>query len=153
MDNKNESQSYKSEINNEDSISNGGNSNSKNNNKMKNYKSQSNTTLKLNKLEKNEESLLKRESHKVPLSQYYNKELSKKYANFLKSKRFKISNIFDEKNSKKFLDKKDKCMQRIVLPDIIDEKNKDNPNENEKEKAPKVVESQEFKRILKIDVL
>ena len=151
MENKNESQSYKSEINNEDSISNGGNSNNKN--KNKNKKSQSNNILKINKLEIHEESPLKRKSHKLPLSQYYNKELSKIYANFLKSKRFKISNIFDEKNSKKFLDKKDKCMQRIVLPDIIDEKNKDNPNENEKEKAPKVVESQEFKRILKIDVL
>ena len=137
MENKNESQSYKSEINNENNMSNRENSNSQNNNSNKNYKSQSNTTLKLNKLEKNEESLLKRESHKVPLSQYYNKELSKKYANFLKSKNFKISNIFDEKNSKKFLDKKDKCMQRIVLPDLIDEKNKDSFNEKEKEKAPK----------------
>ena len=133
MENKNESQSFKFEINNEDSISYRGNSSSKNENKNK--KSQSNTILKLNKLEKNEKCLLKRKSHKVPLSQYYNKELSKIYTNFLKSKRFKISNLFDEKNSKKFLDKKDKCMQRIILSDIIDEKNRDDPKENEK--APK----------------
>ena len=131
MENKNENQSYKSEINNEDSISDGGNSNSR----KKNKKSQSNIILKINKLKIHEESLLKKKSQKLPLSQYYNKELSNIYANFLKNKIFKISNIFDEKNSKKFLDKKDKCMQRIVLSDIIDEKNKDDPYEEEK--APK----------------
>ena len=84
-------------------------------------------------MEKNEKCLLKRKSHKVPLSQYYNKELSKIYANFFKAKRFKISNEFDARNAKKFLDKKDKCLQRIVLSDIIEEKVKDIPNEREKE--------------------
>ena len=129
MENKNESQSYKSDINNEKNkpIS---------DDKNKSHKSQSNTILKLNKLERYEKSLLKeKKSHKVPLSQYYNKELSKIYSNFLKSKRYKISNQFDEKNAKKFLDKKDKCMQRIVLSDTLEEKNKD--DFNEKEKAPK----------------
>ena len=132
MENKNESQSYESETNNEDNISNGGNCINKN--KNKNYKSQPNTIIKPNKFEKNEESLLKeKKSHKVPLSQYYNKELSKIYANFFKAKRFKISNEFDARNAKKFLDKKDKCLQRIVLSDIIEEKVKDIPNEREKE--------------------
>ena len=135
MENKNENQSYKSESNNEDNMSSRGNSNNKN--KNNNYKCQSNTLITFNKLEKHEESPLKRKNHKVPLSQYYNEELSKLYSNFLKSKRFKISNVFDAKNSKKFLDKKDKCMQRIVLSDIIEEKKKDDPNENEKGKAPK----------------
>ena len=132
MENKNESQSYESETNNEDNISNGGNCINKN--KNKNYKSQPNTIIKPNKFEKNDESLLKeKNSHKVPLSQYYNKELSKIYANFFKAKRFKISNEFDARNAKKFLDKKDKCLPRIVLSDIIEEKVKDIPNEREKE--------------------
>ena len=52
-------------------------------------------------MENYEESPLKeKKSHIVPLSQFYNKELSKIYANFLKPKKFKISNKFDEKNSK-----------------------------------------------------
>ena len=46
---------------------------------------------------------------------------------------FKISNEFDEKNAKKFLDKKDKCMQRIVLSDNIEENNKDDFTKKEKE--------------------
>ena len=134
MEYKNGSQLYESENNKEDNISIRGNSNNKH--KKINYISQSNTLIKINKLEKSEESLLKeKKSHKVPLSQYYNKELSKIYANFLKSKRNKISNQFDDKNAKKFLDKKDKCMQRIVLSEEIEEEKKD--DFNEKQTAPK----------------
>ena len=134
MEYKNGNQLYESKNNKEDNISIRGNSDNKH--KKINYISQYNTLIKINKLEKSEESLLKeKKSHKVPLSQYYNKELSKIYANFLKSKRNKISNQFDEKNAKKFLDKKDKCMQRIVLSEEIEEEKKD--DFNEKEKAPK----------------
>ena len=47
---------------------------------------------------------------------------------FLKSKKFKISNEFDAKNSKKFLDKKDKYMQKIVLNDVIENNDKNDEN-------------------------
>ena len=131
MNNKNESQSYESEINIEDDMSIKGNYDSEN--KIKNYKGQSINILNANQFEKHKESLSKeKKSHRVPLSQNYNKELSNIFANFLKNKRFKISNDFDEKNSKKFLDKKDKCLQKIILSDIIEEKEKDNFNEKGK---------------------
>ena len=131
MNNKNESQSYESEINIEDDMSIKGNYINKN--KIKNYKGQSINILKANQFEKHKESLSKeKKSHRVPLSQNYNKELSNIFANFLKSKRFKISNEFDEKNTKEFLDKKDKCMQKIILSDIIEEKEKDCFNEKGK---------------------
>ena len=96
MENKNESQSYKSVINNE---KNKGIFNDEN----KSHKSQSNTRLMLNKLERHEESLLKeKKSHKVPLSQYYNKELSKIYANFLKRKEIKYPTNLMKKMLKNF---------------------------------------------------
>ena len=113
------------------------NSNSKD---LYNYKSQSNknTLLKTNQLDKNEVvSLFKdQKSQNIHLSDNYNKELYNKYFLFLKSKKFKISNEFDAKNSKKFLNKKDKYMQKMVLSDIIekDEKNKDNNNDEKEQK-------------------
>ena len=132
MEIENESQSYVSEIKNGEDMPSKRTSNNKK--KSKNYKSQSNTILKLKKLENYENSLLNdKKSHKPLLPSNYNKELYKIYANFLKIKKFKISNEFDEKNAKKFLDKKDKCMQRIVLSDIIEENNKDDFTKKEKE--------------------
>ena len=99
MENKNENQSYKSEINNEDNMSSRGNSNNKN--KNNNYKCQSNTLITFNKLEKHEESPLKRKSHKVPLSQYY-EELSKIYSNFLNLKDLKYQMYLMQKIQKNF---------------------------------------------------
>ena len=99
-----------------------------------NFKSQSNknTISKVTKLDKNEASLFKDEkSQHVHLSDNYKKELHDKYSIFLKSKKFKISNEFDAKNSKKFLDKKDKYMQKIVLNDIIETNDKDENNEKD----------------------
>ena len=81
------------------------------------------------KLEKNEASLFKDEkSQHVHSSDNYKKELHDKYSIFLKSKKFKISNEFDAKNSKKFLDKKDKYMQKIVLNDVIENNDKNDEN-------------------------
>ena len=54
----------------------------------------------------------------------YRKELFDKYCVFL-DKKFKLSNDFDEKHSKKFLDKKDKCLERIIISDEIENNNKD----------------------------
>ena len=68
------------------------------------FKSQSNNNnsiSKVSKLEKHEASLFKDEkSQNIRLSENYEKELFNKYSIFLKSKKFKISNEFDEKNSK-----------------------------------------------------
>ena len=58
-------------------------------------------------------------------SKKYRKDLFNKYCIFLDKKKFKLSNNFDEKHSKKFLDKKDKCLERIIISDEIENNNKD----------------------------
>lgn len=50
----------------------------------------------------------------------YRKDLFEKFSEFLDKKKFKLSNNFDAKNSKKFLDKKDKCLERIILCDELE---------------------------------
>ena len=50
----------------------------------------------------------------------YKINLFNKFYEFLNKKKFKLLNNFDAKNSKKFLDKKDKCLERIILPDLIE---------------------------------
>ena len=60
-------------------------------------------------------------NHKLNTFSYsYKKDLFKKLSEFLDKRKFKLSNKFDEKHSKKFLDKKDKCLERIILSDIIE---------------------------------
>ena len=49
----------------------------------------------------------------------------------MNKKKFKLLNNFDAKNSKKFLAKKDKCLERIILPDLIE--TNDNSNDNSKD--------------------
>ena len=44
---------------------------------------------------------------------------------YFQIKKFKLSNNFDEKHSKKFLVKKDKCLERIIISDEIENNNKD----------------------------
>jgi hypothetical protein len=58
----------------------------------------------------------------------YKKDLNEKYHHFLNKEKFKLSNAFDEKNSKKFLDKKDKYLKKIILSDIIENENNNNSN-------------------------
>ena len=53
----------------------------------------------------------------------YKKELFDKFSKFLDKNKFKLWNQFDEKNSKKFLNKKDKCLEPIILSDIIENNN------------------------------
>ena len=55
----------------------------------------------------------------------YRKYLFKKYSNFLNKKKFTLSNVFDEKHCKKFLDKKNKCLEEIILSDEIKEEEND----------------------------
>ena len=54
------------------------------------------------------------------IKQNYKKDLFDKYSEFLDIKKFKISNNFDAKNSKKFLEKKNKCLEKIILSDKIE---------------------------------
>lgn len=54
------------------------------------------------------------------INKKYKKDLFLKIAEFLDKKKFKIANNFDAKNSKKFLDKKNKCLERIILSDTIE---------------------------------
>ena len=62
------------------------------------------------------------------ISQNYKKNLFDKFSDFLDKKKFKISNNFDAKNSKKFLEKKNKCLEKIILSDKIE---KERSNEKE----------------------
>lgn len=83
------------------------------------YKSQSNKNNRLNKdnFEKNESSsLFNKESKNLN----YKEELYKTFSNFLYIKKFKLSNEFDSRNSKKFLEQKNKYLERIVLSDVIE---------------------------------
>ena len=48
----------------------------------------------------------------------YKKNLYEIYSLFLGKNKFFLSNNFNKKNSKKFLEKKDKCLERIILPDL-----------------------------------
>ena len=71
---------------------------------------------------------LKRESHSNNVSisdSNYKKDLFEKFSHFLNKKKFKLCNKFDAKNSKKFLSKKDKCLERIVLSDKIENEEDD----------------------------
>ena len=54
------------------------------------------------------------------IDENYQKDLYNKFMRFLDKKKFKISNKFDEKHSKKFLDSKNKCLEKIILSDIIE---------------------------------
>ena len=110
---------------------------------INNYKSQSNknTLLKNTKLEKQEISHFSQKSQNVHISSNYNKELINKYSLFLQREKFKISNEFDAKNSKKFLEKKDKCLERLILCDEIE--NNDNIIEKPK---PQVIKQKKKRR-------
>ena len=55
----------------------------------------------------------------------YKKDLFEKFSHFLNKKKFKLCNNFDARNSKKFLSKKDKCLERIVLSDKIENEEDD----------------------------
>ena len=53
----------------------------------------------------------------------------------MNKKKFKLLNNFDAKNSQKFLAKKDKCLERIILPDLIEtnDNSKNNSKNNSKD--------------------
>ena len=96
---------------------------SKNKRKPQKFNSNKNNLIeirhfdKLEKISKNNEC----QSHNLKiLDPNYKKDLFEKFSEFLDKKKFKLSNNFDAKNSKKFLHTKDKCLERIILSDIIE---------------------------------
>ncbi len=95
-----------------------------------NFKSQSNQiSLSKIKSDKQDTSLFKcpnRSTNIVFSNNNNDLELHQKFSIFLKGKKFKISNEFNAKNSKKFLEKKNKCLEKIVLSDIIENENEKN---------------------------
>ena len=102
--------------------------NSKNKKKIFSDKSLS----KFHHFEKNDKIGLMHEcqSHIIAsiLDPNYKKDLNEKYHHFLEKAKFKLSNDFDEKNSKKFLNKKDKYLKEMILSDVIENENNNNSN-------------------------
>ena len=87
---------------------------------IKKFNSQSNNSIKRIKskeFEKNDESSYKKETKSLN----YKEELHNKFCKFLYEKKFKISNEFDARHSKKFLEQKNKYLERIVLSDVIED--------------------------------
>ena len=67
----------------------------------------------------------------ITIKQNYKKDLFDKYSEFLGMKKFKISNNFDAKNSKKFLEKKNKCLEKIILSDEIENEKSERSNDKD----------------------
>lgn len=81
--------------------------------------SQSNNNIvriKSNEFERSEESSYKMETKSLN----YQQELYKTFSKFLYAKKFKLSNEFDARHSKKFLEQKNKYLERIILSDVIE---------------------------------
>lgn len=102
-------------------------SKSKNSHHRKYYSNKNNNFVKIHSFDYSEKTLSKKECQSNNISildPNYKKTLFKKFSLFLDKKKFKLSNNYDAKNSKKFLDKKDKCLSKIILSDKIEnEKN------------------------------
>jgi hypothetical protein len=93
------------------------------------YFSNKNNLIKIHSFDYSEKSSSKKDckSNNINiLDPNYKKNLFEKFSLFLDKNKFKLSNNFDAKNSKKFLDKKDKYLSKIILSDEIEnEKNND----------------------------
>ena len=94
------------------------------------FHSNKNNLIKIHHFDKIEKDPINKEcqsNNLKILDPNYKKDLFEKFSEFLDKNKFKLSNNFDAKNSKKFLDKKDKCLERIILSDIIEnDDNSDN---------------------------
>ena len=93
---------------------------------------------KIHKLEKLPLSNFVNSSSNIHLlkKEYYKEGLYEKYSLLLKKRKFKLLNNFDEKHSKKFLENKDKCLEPIILPDLIEDQYL-NDNNSKKRKSKK----------------
>lgn len=81
--------------------------------------SQSNNNIvriKSDEFERSEGSSYKMETKSLN----YQQELYKTFSKFLYGKKFKLSNEFDARHSKKFLEQKNKYLERIILSDVIE---------------------------------
>ena len=93
------------------------------------HKSRSNKNNNLIKYRISEKNSLSKEIKSNNICTYspgYRLKLLDKFNDFLNKKKFKLSNNFDEKNSKKFLAKKDKYLERIIISDIIENNGQNN---------------------------
>ena len=100
------------------------NSKIKSKSKFHKYNSNKNNNLKnIDNISLNKNSVCSSSSNNITINDNYRKDLYETYAIFLSKKKFQLSNIYNEKNSKKFLEKKDKCLERIILPDLIEDNN------------------------------
>ena len=97
------------------------NSEKKNHHTFKYHSTKNNYLIKIHHLKKSSNSNI------TSLNSNYRKDLSEVFSLFLNKKKFKISNNYDEKHSKKFLDKKNKCLEKMILSDVI-ENDKDKNN-------------------------
>ena len=88
---------------------------------FKYHSTKNNYLIKIHHLEKSSNNNI------TSLNSNYRKDLSEIFSLFLNKKKFKMSNHYDEKHSKKFLDKKNKCLEKIILSDVI-ENDKDKNN-------------------------
>ena len=86
------------------------------------HKSKFNSNKNTNLLGMNKEA--KSNNNLNIMNKNYKKDLFEKFSEFLHKKKFKLSNDYDAKHCKKFLDKKDKCLERIIISDIIENENK-----------------------------
>ena len=99
----------------------------------KSHSNKSNNLLRANHTDKSP-SKKERKNNLNFFSPKYKKDLFDIFCEFLDKNKFKLSNNFDERNSKKFLDKKDKCLERIILSDIIEEEKEKQTDLNMKKK-------------------
>ena len=116
------------------------------NNLVKNKKSHSsknNNLLRIHQFDKfeiNISAIKAKRNHLNILSQNIHPNLLIKYSGLFDRKKFKLSNRFDAKNSKEFLKKKDKCLEKISLSDKIEVNDKNEVNDkkyNSKKKSKK----------------
>ena len=106
------------------------------------YSNKNNNLIQIHSFDYSEKATSKKEcqSNNINiLDPNYKKNLFEKFSLFLDKNKFKLSNNFDAKNSKKFLDKKDKYLSKIILSDEIENEknNNDSLKKISKEKKSK----------------
>ena len=87
------------------------------------YSNKNNCIFNLDKMQINKKNIKSDNNLTLFCSNNYKKNLYAIYSLFLGKKKFYLSNNYNKKNSEKFLEKKDKCLERIVLPDLVEDNN------------------------------
>ena len=102
------------------------------------YSTKSNKVIKFHHFDKVSLNI-QANSSKLIINSEYKKNLLEKFYSFLNKNKFKLSNNFDAKNSKKFLNKKDKCLERIIISDIIETNDSKDNNSVKNFKRRKII--------------